>query len=149
MKQTVVFVLVGLLAFGCQSSPEAKLLGTYTGTVELTPETLNRLKSAAAMAGENANDAETRIRSEKYGMQLQSGGKAQLWFESSGKKTTYDGTWQLSVDGRSIAIAFDPKSNPEGGRPANMLMTLSGDGTRIMYEMSQYGVPLAITFARE
>lgn len=152
----IALIAASLLVAGC-GKPEDKFVGAYTGSVELSQETLDQMKAMAAQIGQNPDEWVKDPQSLSMTLELQDEGVFSITSSSTQSQSTTNGKWTLSEDGKSITLSDIELTGDEEEQVARLgldssslerTFTVSEDGRSLSHTDTQMGMTGTVTFTR-
>ena len=155
MKRTcTLLIAAALLASGC-GSPEDKFVGTWTGEVDVPPETIDAMfagltPEAKEMVMKEMGDVEATLTLNEDGTYSQTSTTPRA-------STTVTGTWTLNEEGTKLTISEpDRSAQVEAGlaaigasnMPLESVYDVQDDGATLHIEQEMMGLRSAMTFRK-
>lgn len=151
MKQLfAAIVACGAFLVAC-GGPEAKLIGTYDGGMEMPQAMIDAMNAGAAASGVDPDEFVADVLNAKMTLELKKDGVCIISSDLGGKTNSQNVTWSLNDEGTEITLKLanadgsTANANMMSGVNTDLVFVVSDDGKVLTSEGDQFGMKMTYT----
>ena len=155
MKRLLVVVIAAsLLVAACDKSRD-KFVGQYDGEIDVSPETIELMRSLALQNGMDPDEVEAAMTGGKIALELRDDGTCTMTRTEDDKTGLTNGTWTLNDEGTQITVhvVMDEETAAERGFESapsrDKVLDVSEDGKTLTLEETVLRRKVKTTFTRK